>query len=206
MPIKRKKRLNLKVSTRSLIIEEAERIIARDGLEGLKLDDIADRLGIQRPSLYTHFDGRDGILAAIAQRACDELALQFEDDNNPDPTVTLSKGIKRLVGLLKDNRAYARLITRDLSTPGGLPAVNAILGVPERGVIPDLFRPMFKRLRTIFTRGVIAGVFERTDPYIFLTAIVGATMAALLQQRRSTKGLTRKITKMALGMVSARDH
>jgi len=68
MVIKRKNKLNLSTSTRELIIDEAERIIAIAGLEGLKLDDIADILGIKRPSLYTHFNGRDGILTAVAER------------------------------------------------------------------------------------------------------------------------------------------
>ena len=156
-----------------MIVDEAEKMIAKRGIDGLVLDDIAKSLGIQRPSLYTHFKGRDGILTAIAERAFIQLSHQFQDDENLDPVVTISKGVDELVNFLVQHKAYARLLARDFSTPGGLPAVNTVLGPLESVVIPALLQPLYDRLNRIIVRGHKQGKFRKVDPFIFLTALLG---------------------------------
>ena len=202
MVIKRKKKLNVKTRTRDLIINEAERIIAEQGIDGLKLDDIAHTLGVQRPSLYTHFKGRDGILTAIAERAFIQLSHQFQDDENPDPVVTLSKGVHELVNFLVQHKAYARLLARDFSTPGGLPAVNTVLGPPESIVVPPLLQPLYDRLNKIIIRGHKLGKFKQVDPFVFLTALLGGIMACLLQHRQQLKNLNKIMTRLAIGFLA----
>ena len=203
MTIRRKKKLDVKVRTRQLIIDEAERIIAEQGIDGLKLDDIAGILGIRRPSLYTHFKGGDGILTAIAERAFNQLSLLFEDDENPDPVVTISKGVGELVSYLVQHKAYARLLARDLSTPGGLSAVNAILGEPETQMTPKLLQPLYKRLDNIIARGHGLGRFRQVDSFVFLTTLLGSIVACELQHRRQLRNLDEMMTRLALGFLAS---
>lgn len=204
MTIRRKKKLDVEVRTRDLIIDEAERIIAEHGMDGLKLDEIASILGIQRPSLYTHFKGRDGILTAVAERALHQLSVQFQDDKNPDPAITMSKGVRELVNFLDQHKAYARLLARDFSTPGGLPAVNAVLGPPETTKTPTLLRPLYDRLDSIILRGHAQGRFRKVDPYVFLTTLLGSIMACLLQHRWELQDLDEMMTSLALGFLAAK--
>ena len=204
MTIRRKKKLDVEVRTRDLIIDEAERIIAEHGMDGLKMDEIASILGIQRPSLYTHFNGRNGILTAIAERALCQLSVHFQDDNSPDPTSTIAKGVRELVNFLDQHKAYARLLARDFSTPGGLPAVNAILGPPATTTTPALLRPLYGRLDSIILRGHALGKFRKVDPYIFLTTLLGSIMACLLQHRRQLQNLDEMMTSLALGFLAGK--
>ena len=202
MTIRRKKKRHLKARTRDLIVDEAEKMIAKRGIDGLVLDDIAKSLGIQRPSLYTHFKGRDGILTAIAERAFIQLSHQFQDDENLDPVVTISKGVDELVNFLVQHKAYARLLARDFSTPGGLPAVNTVLGPLESVVIPALLQPLYDRLNRIIVRGHKQGKFRKVDPFIFLTALLGSIMACLLQHRQELENLNEIMTMMAMGLLT----
>lgn len=202
MTIRRKKKRHLKARTRDLIVDEAEKMIAKQGIDGLVLDEIAKKLGIQRPSLYTHFKGRDGILTAVAERAFIQFSHQFRDDENPDPVVTISKGVDELVNFLVLHKAYARLLARDFSTPGGLPAVNAVLGSPESVVVPHLLQPLYERLNKIFMRGHGAGRFRKMDPFVFLTVLLGSIMACLLQHRQELENLNEIMTTLAIGLLT----
>ena len=202
MTIRRKKKRHLKARTRDLIVDEAEKMIANRGIDGLVLDDIAKSLGIQRPSLYTHFKGRDGILTAIAERAFIQLSHQFQDNENPDPVVTISKGVEELVNFLVQHKAYARLLARDFSTPGGLPAVNTVLGSPESVEVPALLQPLYDRLNKIIVRGHNQGKFRKVDPFVFLTSLLGAIMACLLQHRRQLENLNEITINLAMGLLA----
>lgn len=204
MPIKRTRKLNTNRSTRELIVHEAERIVATDGLEGLRLDDIAETLGIKRPSLFTHFKGRDGILTAVAERAFMQLGTQFSDDEGDDVLATLVHGVEQLVDFMLDHPAYARLLARDFSTPGGLPSVNAVLGSKNQRTAPALLKPLFARLGRILARGYQRGVFEKISPHHFLISILGATMANLLQSPRENARLKERMVRLATGMVVLR--
>ena len=204
MTIRRKKKRHLKARTRDLIVDEAEKMIAKRGIDGLVLDEIAKTLGIQRPSLYTHFKGRDGILTAVAERAFIQLSHQFQDDENPDPVVTVSKGVDELVNFLVRHKAYARLLARDFSTPGGLLAVNTVLGPPESVLVPSLLQPLYDRLNKIFIRAHDAGRFRKMDPFVFLTVLLGSIMACLLQHRQEMENLNEIMINLAMGLLAER--
>ena len=44
------------------VIAAAIRIVDTDGLDALSLKGVADALGVQSPSLYSHVDGLNGLL------------------------------------------------------------------------------------------------------------------------------------------------
>jgi len=201
MANKRKKKLNVKTRTADLIIDEAERLIGDHGMDGLRLDDISDVLGIQRPSLYTHFKGREGIITAIAERAFIELSHQFQDDNSADPEKTIRNGVYELVKFLREHKAYALLLARDFSTPGGLPAVNAVLGPTQSVVVPAILKPLYERLDLILGRGCQSGKFRQVDSFTFLTILLGSIIACLLQHRQKLDELEILIAELALGLL-----
>jgi AcrR family transcriptional regulator len=58
---------------RQLILDTARVLIARDGPEGLRLQDIAAEAGISHPLILHHFGSRAGLVRALARRATAEL-------------------------------------------------------------------------------------------------------------------------------------
>jgi len=68
------------VPTRDRILEVAEEIISRSGMEGMRLKDVAARVGIQPPSIFAHFEGREAIGNAVAARVLDQLAALVTRD------------------------------------------------------------------------------------------------------------------------------
>ena len=174
---KKKKRI---VGTRDLILDEAERLIGRNGYDALRLRDIAEPLGIRVPSIYSHFDGRDAVCAAVAQRYVDILAEQFPDDGKSDPVETLLAGVRSFVHVLAGNPAYTRLGLRDLEAPNGLPGLNlASGGRAAENLTEGPLAPLYDRLRGLLDRGNRADVFRKVDFVHFWRTIVGTTMMSL---------------------------
>jgi AcrR family transcriptional regulator len=58
---------------RQLILDTARVLIARDGPEGLRLQDIAAEAGISHPLILHHFGSRAGLVRALARHATAEL-------------------------------------------------------------------------------------------------------------------------------------
>jgi TetR/AcrR family transcriptional regulator, repressor for neighboring sulfatase len=58
---------------RRLILDTAQKLIARTGPEGLRLQEIAAAAGISHPLILHHFGSREGLVRALTQQAVTEL-------------------------------------------------------------------------------------------------------------------------------------
>lgn len=58
---------------RRLILDAAEERLARQGPEGLRLQDIARDVGISHPAILHHFESREGLVRALIARANKQL-------------------------------------------------------------------------------------------------------------------------------------
>jgi AcrR family transcriptional regulator len=58
---------------RRLILDAAEERLARQGPEGLRLQDIARDVGISHPAILHHFESREGLVRALIGRANRQL-------------------------------------------------------------------------------------------------------------------------------------
>jgi len=58
---------------RRLILDAAEKRLAEQGPEGIRLQDIAKDIGVSHPAILHHFESRDGLVKALIRRATDQL-------------------------------------------------------------------------------------------------------------------------------------
>ncbi|MEC7524727.1 MAG: TetR/AcrR family transcriptional regulator [Myxococcota bacterium] len=95
---------------RARILDAAGEQLRISGPSGLRLDPIAEELGVSRQALLHHFGTRDGLIAAVVQRALDalqgELAAALAD-------VSLEDDPGRVIGRAFDvvvDGGYGRLL------------------------------------------------------------------------------------------------
>lgn len=65
--------------TRSRIVDEARRIVEREGHEQLSLRGLASALDVTAPALYDHVTSKDDVLQAVAAQGYDALAASYDD-------------------------------------------------------------------------------------------------------------------------------
>ncbi len=63
---------------RNVLLQQAENILTKEGPAGLSLRRLARLTGVSEAAPYRHFDGKDGILAAVAIAAFERFARQLE--------------------------------------------------------------------------------------------------------------------------------
>lgn len=181
---KRKKQLSAKVSTRELIIIEAERLVAGKGIEGLRLSEVADLVGIKLPSLYSHFSGRNEVVAEIIARAIHSLMEAFADNDNDEPLEKIKKGAKLLVSHLGAHPAYVRILLLDFSSPQGLPEFSERFGAPGELEQRGMLRPLIDTLGNILEKGESTGSLRYYEPLDFFHNLLGIILVRLSLDQR----------------------
>ncbi len=119
-----------RIATPQRLLAAAEREFARHGLAAARLEDVARRAGIRRPSLLHHFRTKDALYAAVVRRAFDALGNALVA--SMESVAGLAEGFGRF---LAGRPTLAPLILRELLEARG-PGRRILL----REVVPMLDR------------------------------------------------------------------
>jgi AcrR family transcriptional regulator len=200
-----RRREHKKLATRRQLLLAARKLFGETGLYESRIEDMTDRAGIAKGTLYLYFSSKEGLILAVAASALEELdrlvdarargARSFRDlvgriveahldfySENPD----LMKILHQVRGMLKFNRrewrplrgaleGYLRRLARRLAGPGARP----LIGGPQRRILATL----------LF--GAVSGV-----------ASVHAARAPRQRARDMPRGVTSALVRMALAYVA----
>ena len=145
------------------LLEVAEAVFAQRGIAAASMDEIAARAGVTKPILYDHFGSKDGLLAAVIERAGAELGEAVEGavadaDDAPD---ALLKGLRAYFTFMDDHRdAWLALLHETATNSAGALALEQI-----------------RRERAAFVAALITTEVPGIDPERAMTysqAVIGA--------------------------------
>lgn len=63
--------------THAALIETAVRLVSEKGMEGLSLSEVAREAGVNRTTIYYHFDSREALVEAVREWSSRQLAAAF---------------------------------------------------------------------------------------------------------------------------------
>ena len=185
---------------RERILQEAVTLFYERGFTGTTLDDIAARLGVTKPFIYTHFRSKTELLAAICTPTI-ELSLEAVANaaNGPGgPVERLARAMVDFTKALLGRQANIAIFFREEKNlePEALAEITAL-------------RKKFDRvLSALLAEGVRAGVFEIADINLAALAIGGMISWAYTwhrpEGRLSADELAARMAEFALRMVGAR--
>lgn len=94
-------------ATRMALLKAAASAFAEGGLNGAKLENIADRAGVTKGAIYSHFNGREDLLVQACRMALRELQLFEIAVDSPDIQTFIEKTIKII--LAPESKAFRML-------------------------------------------------------------------------------------------------
>ncbi|WP_319410959.1 TetR/AcrR family transcriptional regulator [uncultured Cohaesibacter sp.] len=162
-----------KRNTREVILEIAEQEIAVNGVEGFRLKDVAEKVGIQLPSLYAHFAGRKELLEALTDEFLGKLYALYKELSALPPREALLASADRTIDLYLAKRGYARLLLYDFPAPNK----NSILANSEDKIIE-----IVNLIEETIQRGVAEKTVRNISAELFLSFRLGLTLFPLFMR------------------------
>ncbi len=150
---------------RERILEEAVKLFYERGFSGTTLDDIAGKLGVTKPFIYTHFRSKVELLEAICRPTIEKSLAAIADaaEQHGSASERLFNGVVNFTKVVLQRQANIAVYFREEKSlsEAGLGEINALRKAFDR-VLSDLL-----------DEGVNAGEFHIADIRVAALAIGG---------------------------------
>lgn len=138
--------------TRAAILDQALAMTSTDGLTGLTIGTLAERLGMSKSGLFAHFGSKELLQAAVLDRAAELFA-----DTVVRPALAQPRGLPRVMALFENWIRW----TCNPVLPGGCPIQAASIEFDDRpGPLRDHIRRHQEDLRRVTIGAVRRAVEE----------------------------------------------
>ncbi|ADK82530.1 TetR/AcrR family transcriptional regulator [Sediminispirochaeta smaragdinae] len=156
-------------SKEELILEAAMKVFIEKGWSGARMQEIADRAGINKTLLHYYFRSKENLYRRILQQVLTFFFRQasINYDEADDFESFLRKAIAAIIDTANDNPQLPIFIMQELSR-GGATVREVLRDVVDREemVLPEL-------LMSRVSQALATGTIRRIDPIQFLLTLIG---------------------------------
>ena len=145
------------------ILDVADELFGKKGFDGTSTNDILEKVGIARGTLYHHFKSKEEIMDALIERYSDRL-LGAAKEIASDKTIPLVNRIIRVVMSMNLSGGSSEEIMEHIHRPQ-----NALMHQKIQKMIINGLTPI---LSEIICEGIEQGVFRTPYPYECMEMVV----------------------------------
>jgi TetR/AcrR family transcriptional regulator len=155
--------------TREALLTAGTDLFADRGFDGVPVEDIARKAGVNKAMINYHFGGKRQLYLAIVRTTFSDIVSRVErlaDSREPAPDV-----LRTLVAVVAEMATrrhphFPAMMLRELLT-GGKQLAPEIIAYPLR---------VAEVVRRIVERGIREGAFRRVDPLLTHLSVVGSLL------------------------------
>jgi AcrR family transcriptional regulator len=157
------RRARRKAETRAKLLEAAQAVFARQGIDATRINEITEEADVGFGSFYNHFESKDAVVAAVVEDAAGAIgvAIDAATADLDDPAEVISVAHRTLVRLAAEDPEFGWLLVRLEATHD---LASSALG---SYAIRDI------------RRGIASGRFDVDDPAPALAATGGALLGVV---------------------------
>lgn len=166
------------------IVAAAAEVFASRGFDGARIDEIAERAGINKAMLYYHVGDKEQLYAAVLVESIERALSQVRA-----ATATAESPSEKLQAVLDTLAAFGT------SNPEFIPLIMREVASGGRNLPDEMFTRLgavFRVVADVLAEGVEQGVFRPTDPLLTHVTLVGALMYV-----RATDPIRRRVARSA---------
>jgi TetR/AcrR family transcriptional regulator len=151
-------------ATPQALLRAGAELFSERGFDGVPIEDIAERAGVNKALISYHFRGKRGLYLAVLESSFAEMAARLEGIEAAAPSAREAlRGFLHTVAEFRRERpSFPTLFLREVLETGieeaVLPYLLAIIGVSRR----------------LAERGAREGLFRRVDPLLLHFFLVGS--------------------------------
>jgi TetR/AcrR family transcriptional regulator len=160
-------------ATRRRLLDAATSAFAEHGFAGARVDDIAERAGVNKRMIYAYYGDKEGLYGAVlSSRLAAPVASFTATADAADPRRALEQVVRGYFRLLAEDRELARLLAWDMLSGGARP----------RDILVDSAAPALDIVTGLVRRAVATGSLPaRPEPEVFRTAVIALGLGYSLQ-------------------------
>ena len=152
------------LATRQALLRAGAELFSERGFDGVPIDDVALRAGVNKALISYHFGGKRGLYVAIIESAFASMAAKLKalEAEAPSAREALHAFVEAFLQITRERVGFPTLFLREVLSagiePSVLPHLIEIIGVSRR----------------LAARGAREGLFRRVDPLLLHFGLVGS--------------------------------
>jgi len=151
-------------ATRRALLAAGAELFSERGFDGVSIEDVAERAGVNKALISYHFRGKRGLYGAILESTFRSMAERLEvmERSAPSCREALRGLLEAFERMTRERPGFPTLFLREVLSTGidpiVVPHLVSIMGVSRR----------------LAERGAREGVFRRVDPMLLHVGLVGS--------------------------------
>lgn len=161
-------------ATKRKLFDAAMELIGERGFTDASVDEIVERAGVAKGTVYYHFEGKAELVEALIVDRLMPLVLAFQtaaENNAGDPRGAIDAIVRAELGFLTDRKSFSKLLLTELWREERV----------WRDTLVRLRDELMTVIRGVIVSGIETGVFRAdVDPDFGASALFGMTATVAL--------------------------